>query len=86
MLSKCANPGCSHPFLYLHEGKLFRVDVPRQQISDAAGSMDIEQRKLPQRVEYFWLCDSCASHLTIVRTNNGVIRAAPLLAFGVAHG
>ena len=27
MLSKCANPGCLATFLYLHEGKLFRVDT-----------------------------------------------------------
>ena len=27
MLSKCANPGCPAPFLYLHEGKLFRLDT-----------------------------------------------------------
>ena len=26
MLSKCANPGCPASFLYLHEGKLFRLD------------------------------------------------------------
>ena len=27
MLSKCANPGCPASFLYLHEGKLFRLDT-----------------------------------------------------------
>jgi hypothetical protein len=26
MLSKCANPGCPASFIYLHEGKLFRLD------------------------------------------------------------
>ena len=26
MLSKCANPGCPATFLYLHQGKLFRLD------------------------------------------------------------
>jgi hypothetical protein len=25
MISKCANPACTAHFLYLHEGKLFRV-------------------------------------------------------------
>jgi hypothetical protein len=27
MLSKCANPGCSATFLYLYQGKLFRLDT-----------------------------------------------------------
>ncbi len=27
MLSKCANPGCPATFLYLHVGKLFRMDT-----------------------------------------------------------
>ena len=27
MLSKCANPGCAATFLYLHQGKLFRLDT-----------------------------------------------------------
>ena len=27
MLSKCANPGCSASFLYLHQGKLFRLET-----------------------------------------------------------
>ena len=27
MLSKCANPGCPASFLYLHQGKLFRLDT-----------------------------------------------------------
>ena len=25
MLSKCANPACSAHFLYLHEGRVFRI-------------------------------------------------------------
>jgi hypothetical protein len=28
MLSKCANPKCSAAFRYLHDGKLFRMEVP----------------------------------------------------------
>src|SRR5947209_14400478 len=27
MLSKCANPACSAQFRYLHDGKVFRVDL-----------------------------------------------------------
>jgi hypothetical protein len=27
MLSKCANPACSANFRYLHEGRLFHVEI-----------------------------------------------------------
>ena len=50
MLSKCANPGCAATFLYLHQGKLFRLDTTcrsccrhiraqqRQSLRDASNS------------------------------------------------
>ena len=59
MLSKCANPGCKVPFLYLHEGKLFRfdtaVDPGAVQASD----------KTSRHVEFFWLCQQCAGSFTL---------------------
>ena len=63
MLSKCTNPKCSHLFQYLHEGKLFRLDV-------TTGRMGaFEDYKEPgSRVEFFWLCDDCAADMTVVFT------------------
>ena len=58
MLSKCANPQCRAAFLYLHQGKLFRIETEacshRQQIlaqenplggSNTFGSVMIVLRK-----------------------------------------
>lgn len=53
MLDKCSNPSCSAPFLYLQEGKLFRLEI------DPA----INHRAGPD--EYFWLCDDCSSKMTL---------------------
>ena len=65
MLSKCANPGCPAPFLYLHEGKLFRLDTasgdPAPQTTQATG----------RNLEFFWLCGECAVKLTL-RFQKGV--------------
>ena len=36
MLSKCANPGCPATFLYLHQGKLFRLDAGNEIPASAA--------------------------------------------------
>jgi len=39
MLSKCANPGCSQPFRYLGEGRLFQVErniIPKVGVNRSA--------------------------------------------------
>ena len=80
MLSKCANPACSATFLYLREGKLFQLETPQP----ASGNLTSAQ-KTPEsgrqsdsagqrRVEYFWLCNSCSSELTLhYRDGEGVM-------------
>ena len=37
MLSKCANPGCAATFLYLHQGKLFRLDTNVEVVAGTSG-------------------------------------------------
>jgi hypothetical protein len=59
MLSKCANPGCAAPFLYLHQGKLFRFDTAAEH--PAAQSKD----RTVGHLEFFWLCAECATKLTL---------------------
>ena len=62
MLSKCANPGCPATFLYLHEGKLFRLDT---KVEILARVPVREVTRPSRRVEFFWLCDQCAAELTL---------------------
>lgn len=61
MLSKCSNPKCSSVFLYLHEGKLFRYETADRSHGDSNGGF----KKSMGRMEYFWLCDDCASQMTL---------------------
>ena len=59
MVSKCANPACNAPFLYFHEGKLFRRE-------NSAGLHGANGSKKPvRRVELFWLCSDCAEKMTL---------------------
>ncbi|MBV8207674.1 MAG: hypothetical protein JO041_12840 [Acidobacteria bacterium] len=58
MVSKCANPGCSATFRYLHDGKVFRVEF------DTRGNA--------RKPEYFWLCGDCASLMTIATDAQGI--------------
>jgi hypothetical protein len=64
MLSKCANPACTTPFHYLHDGRLFQLET-------GAGSSRPHAKKEPRRIEYFWLCNPCAAELTL-RYENGI--------------
>lgn len=61
MLAKCANPACSNHFLYLHQGKLFRLD---RESGEMAVDSDFHEHS--PHVEFFWLCDHCAADMTIV--------------------
>jgi len=69
MLAKCANPTCSAPFRYLHEGKLFRLDLGAGPPS-ASGHV-------PRQLQYFWLCERCARTMTL-EMHAGKVSARPL--------
>jgi len=66
MVSKCANPECSASFRYFHEGKLFRVETSGGQDRRRTMGRDGEVAKTLRRLEFFWLCENCASRMTLV--------------------
>jgi hypothetical protein len=76
MLSKCANPGCPASFLYLHEGKLFRLDSS----SEILVCIPVSEVTRPlRRFEFFWLCDQCAGELTLEYSRGAGITVVPVL-------
>lgn len=60
MLSKCANPYCSTPFVYLREGKIFIVESGSQPTGP-----HLAKSQPATRVEHFWLCGRCATEMTV---------------------
>ena len=62
MLSKCANPSCSTPLIYLREGKIFKMESGLQPQVEPRGPMLV---KAGTRLEHFWLCGPCSSQLTL---------------------
>lgn len=67
MLSKCSSPGCFAQFLYLHTGKVFKLN----------GDPMAEPKASTRRQEYFWLCGDCALKRTLVfRPGLGVVAVA----------
>ena len=71
MLSKCANPACDAPFHYLHDGKLFRIDV-------GGGPYLVNQQRPVRKTEYFWLCAECAVDMTLKYERERGVIAVPM--------
>src|ERR1700723_3046451 len=78
MLSQCANPQCSKPFLRLCEGKLFLVETDRATKAGEPSVPPFARARQQQRcVEHYWLCEGCATHWTLVYDRaRGVVLAA----------
>jgi hypothetical protein len=64
MVTKCANPDCGAPFLYLRHGRLFAIPRPGASLRAA-------------NIEYFWLCGNCAGRLTIDSRRGAGMHLAP---------
>jgi len=88
MLSKCANPECSAKFGYLHDGKLFRVELDHrfggpEEGNEASFSQAVQlSHRGPQlliagksesRPEYFWLCSPCSQRMTVGSDHDGIV-------------
>jgi hypothetical protein len=75
MLSKCANPSCSTPLVYLREGKVFRMDKAPQ--TENAADAQPTKPKSARRVEHFWLCGPCSENLTLASDDQHGVRIIP---------
>ena len=75
MVTKCANSHCSAPFRYWGEGRLYRLDLSEhpKRMQQAGGNRALRSHN----VEHFWLCGSCAGHLTLALDQNGEIITIP---------
>lgn len=65
MVSKCANPECSAPFLYLHQGKLFRIETEGPKDRRRQLGVEVGFHKPLRRLEFYWLCEDCAGKMTL---------------------
>lgn len=79
MLAKCTNPSCPASFRHLTEGRLFRLETDPTARSSKA-----------RATEYFWLCEHCATGMTLRLAQDGrvmaiglqeVLRNGPQVAF-----
>jgi hypothetical protein len=63
VLHKCVNPDCSAQFRYLHQGRLFEIEIQYLETADSAGQGTLRNGK--GYVERCWLCDQCVTHTAL---------------------
>ncbi len=78
MLSHCANPQCSRPFLRLRQGKLFLVETESAAKLGEQRAPASAQMRRPRQVDRYWLCDQCAEAWTLVHERMQGIVLVPL--------
>lgn len=79
MLSKCLNSHCSATFHYLGQGRLFRVDFsePGKKRAMAGKPVIVSKHSKTNPIEHFWLCESCATKMTVELSDSGEVRLVP---------
>lgn len=82
MLAKCANPPCFASFRYLHEGRLFVLDVSDD--ADTDGQCRNERLEA-NGLRYFWLCDTCHRSMTVVARKGREAEVVPFTALQGEH-
>ena len=75
MLSKCANPSCSTPLVYLREGKIFMMEQAPG--PESAGTPEKGKHVSSARVEHFWLCGPCSAEMTLAYDKKGGVLILP---------
>lgn len=80
MVSKCLNSCCTATFRTLGKGRLYCMDF-----ADWGRKNGLEGKKVVTSirskawpVEYFWLCEKCATTLTVELSEAGEVRLVPV--------
>lgn len=84
MLSKCANPDCTKPFLYLCQGKLFRIETEEADPPPVAQKSGQKVKRIGRRTEYYWLCESCSRRMTVAYAKGKGVTTVPFSLFRAA--
>jgi hypothetical protein len=64
----------------MHEGKLFRMETEIQSENSSSLAYGPDRKRSMRHLEFFWLCDNCASTMTLVYEKGVGVRAKPLVA------
>jgi len=79
MVSKCLNSRCSAAFKYFGRGRLFRINFTEEsrRFAMAGKKLVASIRSKANPIEHFWLCEKCATKMTIELSGAGEVRLVP---------
>jgi hypothetical protein len=79
MVSKCLNSQCSAAFKYFGRGRLFRIDYREAERKSVltGKKVVVSIRSKINSIEHFWLCEKCATTMTIELSDAGEVRLVP---------
>lgn len=82
MVSKCLNSQCSSAFKYFGRGRLFRIDYREAERKSVltGKKVVVSIRSKINSIEHFWLCEKCATTMTIELSDAEEVRLVPLEA------
>jgi len=80
MLHKCANPACPAMFRSLSVGKLFLLETDSGEGLTPLIAPRSRRERSARRMERYWLCDGCASLLTLTFERGRGMVTVPLPA------
>ncbi len=77
-MMSCVNRKCNRPMAHFSEGRLFHFEILSISVTaDDGKKRDFDE--VPHREGvHFWLCDCCASAMTLVLEPVGGLRLVPL--------
>ena len=78
MLHKCVNPACAVRFRNLGCGKLYQIESEYLEAPAPGPSPSGRRVRTVRRVERYWLCDECASSLTLTFDQSRGVVTVPL--------
>jgi hypothetical protein len=78
MLHKCVNPACAVRFRNLGRGKLYQIESEYLEAPAPGPSPSGRRVRTLRKVERYWLCDQCASSLTLTFDQSSGVVTVPL--------
>jgi hypothetical protein len=78
MFIRCANPNCQIPRKDYCEGRLFQFEIVSISVAASDERCEPFDEKPERKISHFWLCDSCASGMSLDLDPKKGLRLVPV--------
>lgn len=78
MFIRCANPNCHVPRKTYCEGRLFQFEIVSISVAASDERSEPFDEKPERKIAHFWLCDKCASGMSLELDPRKGLRLVPV--------